>query len=1217
MHEGQVADGGIFVHGGPGLRDGQSIARLVLPIESLARLVRESELPGVELVPPARGVVVLRLAAQPEDGLEQWRFEGVASADGLRAEIDGYEDLPDIESTWQIEGLFDLAASTLAETAVFGHVLGFETRLSVDELAFDNYSRPVGLAVAATLDLAEATRALAATAGGDPAVPDPLTGRLGFHATATTIAPGNIAADWTFDFQPGTLATLEPFAPWPGQLGPAPRDLSPLAYSLRGTIHHDVTQESTRWTFEQTSGDLAAEVTGAGEYNSRTGTGNATLRKVVELGEVSAAFGDVLDRAAGLRDLTGRVVFETESGIANSVTFLTKGQFLVDDLGLSAPSLGAAIDGERVLLEWDAEVQLPDAAATIHRLSLETAPLRIVASGLLSPGEVDFESESTFDFDALAERGLLPVDFEAAGTASLQLTSKGSPNEVLDIDVALDLDEAFQYHQEHVAQFADSAALRMSTSLRPREEPLRFIALDVTELSLGEGFLGTLSIEWIDGNILSGVVSLEGALAPLLAIPDPELLAASGIMLLAEGDTLLRSTFTGALARDEALGWQPIGEWIIDGDVAMDVSYAEWDADFGGGLLEGATLSHQFRVGVPADQPTAFALDASGTIAAERMEDVAGLSLSNVRTETVLVLNPSSLVLTVQQLATDGGRYAMDGMSVRVPAMSANADARWNPATETANLVMSLPEGSDVLEGDLTAQWRGDIQRWEASGYLAASSLGALAQMVEFNPPLALPPILGAARLTFDAWGGIPTEAAFASGFLPIGGTVEWDVAVDEIDGGLDYQLAGFISAGRIAFEEEEGRILAEGRALLREFANLSLRSKPLREVEAEFTADFAGFHSIAWDLADFRIGNYGTNARANGTITDLDRALADTASVGLARWLQNIAINGRLRGEQDLAGFTGFLPLLSAGGVLDLSYDFRSAPGAAILTDGLIDLRNVELHWGDLFHLEGVNGSWEFAKSILLGETARRPTPPPAGVFTIDRIAFGLPPFMSEMRDSRATIRGLEAPMTLDMTSRGFIGGTASANALLRVANGDPMIEARLQATGIDIARVALPDRAHAASRREWEASAISLASWRLREVAGERTLEDLNVSLQSTRIGTQAFARLLQAMDPEETDPSIQQSRSALRLGTPTAARANMRGGLISFDADLRMAAGIQTVVLPILNRQPIGDLLEVYQLRETMAVMPLARWGILLLMAEDLDTLERTLMQGGGTP
>jgi hypothetical protein len=104
---------------------------------------------------------------------------------------------------------------------------------------------------------------------------------------------------------------------------------------------------------------------------------------------------------------------------------------------------------------------------------------------------------------------------------------------------------------------------------------------------------------------------------------------------------------------------------------------------------------------------------------------------------------------------------------------------------------------------------------------------------------------------------------------------------------------------------------------------------------------------------------------------------------------------------------------------------------------------------------------------------------------------------------------------------------------------------------------------------------------------------------------------------MDPEETDPSIQQSRSALRLGTPTAARANMRSGLLSFDADLRMAAGIQTILLPILNRQPIGDLLEVYQLRETMAVMPLVRWSILLLMAEDLDTLERTLMQGGGTP
>ncbi len=1217
MHEGQIGEGGFYIHAGPGLTDEESIARVVLPLGGIADLLRESELPGAGLVPRSEGQLIARVAAMPEADGTRWNMEGALTAVGVWAEFEGYEDLPAIDSTWNVDGVFESQENAFENLAVSGRVFGFETMVRAERLLLDDFSRPRGLSIEATLDLAEASRTLAVTAGGDPQGPTPLEGSLAFSAHATTLEADQVAAEWQFTLRPGMLTTIEPFAPWPvEQLGDAPRDLTPLAFALEGTARAHWTEQQYEWEFHRVESSLASEVSGNGTYNGSTGDGNARMRKVVELEALQAAFGDVLARVAGIDELDGTVVFESNTEISESVSVISQGELRLQDLRLAMPQAGLDLDGEQMGLTWQAETHLPTAAARLNHVALESELVAMTLSGLISPQELNLTIDGNLDFDALTDRGLIPDGIALAGTADAAMGIRGNPEESVEIDLSLDMDESFAFAQQGVVQVYDRGAVRATTTIPLTDGPARFTNLDITELSIGDTMLGTLSVEWSESNELTGTMSLEGSLDTALSIMAPELFVAMGMDLLADGDGLVRSSFNGRLTHDEALGWQPEGDWTFDSDVAMDIAYVEWLADWGSGLVEEGTISHQIQMSLPMDGTGTFSLTDSGTITAGMMDGVAGLTLENTSLDSTFVMSGGATSLKVDRLSTDGGSYAAEGMRVAVPPVAASVETELGAEGKASSLILRIEEGSEVLDGNVTATYRADSERWEADGKLSVPSLAALLGLLEFDPPMDLPPVTGGALVTFDLWGGIPSEAAIASGHYPVGGTMEWDIAIDELDGGLDYQVGGLISGGRVEFEEEEGRVTASGRAVMREFANLSLRAKPLRDIEAEFTADMDGFASIAWELLDFRIGNYGTTARANGNFFDLDRALRDTTHPGLGHWLQNIAMDGRLRAEQDLTGFTGFMPMLATAGVMDLSFDYRSAPDAALFANGLLDMRDVEVHWADMFHLEGANGSWEFAKTLLLSPAARRPPPPPAGVFTVDRVAFGLPPFMAEMREIRTTLRGLEAPVTLEMTSRNFVGGTASGNAVLRMAGGDPTMEARLQATGLDVARIAQPDESTGTVRREWEVSAVSLATWRLRDVPGERSLEDLGVSLQSTRIGTRAFSRLLQAMDPDETDPSIQQSRSALRLGTPTAARADMRSGLISLDADLRLAAGLQTIQLPILNRQPIGDLLEVYQLQETMAVMPLVRWGILLLLAEDLETFERTLIQGGGT-
>src|SRR5690606_31584518 len=147
-----IAEGGIFIHGGPGLRGEESVARVVLPLEALSQLLQDSQIPGTDAIPAAEGEIALRIAATPENGIDQWQFDAAITGDQMRAQIEGYEDLPSVDMAWNLDGHLDLVANALHNLSLGGHLIGFETRIVVEQLPFDRVAQPIGLRAEATLD---------------------------------------------------------------------------------------------------------------------------------------------------------------------------------------------------------------------------------------------------------------------------------------------------------------------------------------------------------------------------------------------------------------------------------------------------------------------------------------------------------------------------------------------------------------------------------------------------------------------------------------------------------------------------------------------------------------------------------------------------------------------------------------------------------------------------------------------------------------------------------------------------------------------------------------------------------------------------------------------------------------------------------------------------------------------------------------------------------
>ena len=176
-----------------------------------------------------------------------------------------------------------------------------------------------------------------------------------------------------------------------------------------------------------------------------------------------------------------------------------------------------------------------------------------------------------------------------------------------------------------------------------------------------------------------------------------------------------------------------------------------------------------------------------------------------------------------------------------------------------------------------------------------------------------------------------------------------------------------------------------------------------------------------------------------------------------------------------------------------------------------------------------------------------------------------------------------------------------------LREVAGDPTVVGGAQVTGLNGS--AFMPGTEFPSRRDADINGVMTALWRLPEDPQGTALDYVTFNAVSTRIGKKAFVRLLQAMDSRSESPQFQNAIMALSLGTPSGASMSLENSLVTMSGSVRLVGGIELPV-PVLDRTPLGDVIEVYGLGDTTALLGVTRWGLRLLLAEDLDALERRL-------
>jgi hypothetical protein len=384
---------------------------------------------------------------------------------------------------------------------------------------------------------------------------------------------------------------------------------------------------------------------------------------------------------------------------------------------------------------------------------------------------------------------------------------------------------------------------------------------------------------------------------------------------------------------------------------------------------------------------------------------------------------------------------------------------------------------------------------------------------------------------------------------------------------------------------------------------------KPMRDTVLRADLRFDDIDRLSGVVHEARLRNYGAHATGRVEVSGLQAALASEETNPVRKWLGNLDIDSAMTLRQDLLSLSGIHPYVMLEGRLESTLAMRNQPARGLELEAETTIRDGGLVFADMVEASGVTGGWRTRKTLAARDVVLdRPALPP-GEFRIAEASFGppgRPGLKANTRDVLLTMRGFDEPVRLGLEVRDLLGGNAVAQAALDLNGRDPVLSADMQVAGVDAGQLG---GLSSSDLRAWEINGAGSANWRLRAVGFDRALEDLTLRADSTRIGRLALSRLLEALDADQDDPRFQNARAALRFGTPVMAQARLDNSLVTFASELRMPGGLP-LALPILDRQPLGDMIEVYDFDRFSPMFSLTRTGLLVLLAEDMQELEETL-------
>ncbi|MDK2971987.1 MAG: hypothetical protein PWP23_1742 [Candidatus Sumerlaeota bacterium] len=1203
----QIADGGFYVHA-TAVEDAENTVRLVLPLEHAEAFAHAASLP-VD-IPPFGGEIDWTVGWTQRAAFRQWTLETSLKGTGLRATLPSV-DVPAQDARIEASASVDLDARVANAVRAEGALAGITFDARATRIPFDNPFATEGVALQAAVDLTQATSLASQVRGGTGA---PIaTGSIAFEAMQRDLHEDGGTIEATLTMAPGELMTLRPFvAQDPEFLLEVPMDLTPLHLETHATISAGIASKSARLVIDRWENPivtrLECDVSGTGD----TMSGGGTLAGSIDLAHPLEAWGPRFRKEA-MPAVQGALDFDIEASADGAKKFASEGALALRGFSVAFVDKPEPLALPETTLAWDLSVNNETPSVVVRRIALENDFAVWTLDGSMTDA-FDIRTHAEADLGPIMELASLFKEMPVAVTGKpvLDASLHGTAGDRLDIALGVETAANLTVVKEGTLSLDAPVFLDSACTVAWSNDVLSSMTMTIADFSLGEAFGMTDETEVALGETIVSTSRAAATVryAPILAMLDPALLEQFDAAVALEGETTVEPVIHFVLQKtaEGIIFPEPVE---IEGTAVTEIAALEWAFREMSGYVEGFFDEREFAFTVDPADPKGFAYEDQGFTGAELVSGPMGLELGAWQVGAAQAFAMTGARVELAGLELSSLRWQSGEMAIQLPrtAVSGNLDFAMEPmAVKVGQLEVQL---GNSLHAASDMAYSADDRRWSTR---TSMELGDVAEPLGWTTlPAAMreaiPALEGSLRLEADLAGTLPGEDFDpTTSPLPVAGT--FAASANDIGLRMPVLVMEKLNAtieGNIDGATRSGDVTAS--VAIDRAWNPGLTLKAARDMTLKAEAAFTDADSVRGSIGELRIRNYGTLAEGTFAVSGIMDALASAETNPIAKWLGNLDIDASARAEQDLLWLSGIHPSLLLDGQLDATFEMTNRPERGLTLDAAMEIADGELIFADMVEASGISGSWQTRKTLAARNVVMEHKDLPPGEFRVVQASFGPPgrPGL-KARTSNVLLRlhGFDEPVRAELEIRDLMSGNAVARTALNLVETDPVLSGDLQVAGVDAGQLAgLATR----DKREWEINGAGSANWRLRDLGFQRVLEDLSLRMDSTRIGRLALTRLLEALDAEQDDPRFQNARAALRFGTPTMAQARLNNSLVTFGSELRMPGGV-TLSLPILERQPLGDMIEVYDFDRFSPMFSLTRTGLLVLLAEDLAELEQIL-------
>lgn len=1206
--------------------------------------------PDLELPETVAGTLELGLKATHSQQFQHFTAETEASLRGFAVEggpVAGRLALPGLEHSAFAE--VDLASHTLERLDL--SLESAPLTLTAEAAALDWLHPAEGsrLMAQGSFDLGRLASIGAEVLGaGDQA--SLLDARFGFSARLLEESgPNLVAVGLTAEAELGELRTLEPFAENPEFLTSGSLNLRPLSFVARGPVRyraseHLVTVPDLEFAGAFTTASLRAEV----NLDDPLATWELALFGGTHLTDLIAW--DALDRfkPADLPDVRALADYAISGYAVTATEVATSGTVNLTNVTVDLPLRGKVLDNATIAADWDVRADYEDLTVDIARVGLESPILRANLRGRYTPRDFNLEGGAGADLEPIMDIASLFAEIPAqvGGSLAAEFSGSGNPGDAVEMTLRATTPRPLAVEMPGLIAFSEPFSTSLAGQALWEGDGISTATLDLNSFTFGDALAanGKAVVDLTGGRGLDFELDSLLNTSPTLALLDPALLESYGAAVAAEGtiETFVAVDGPFAFGEDGVVfseAWTIAGEndialefvdWLYQPEPAPDETGELAEPEPLAGVLGGVFDNRKFNVSVDLTSPVETLVYEDGAISGfDFVEGPMGVAVDTTRVETaVRYATGEPIPFSVMRGSYLGGvRYGNEIVTLEWPRTDfATATVTDLEATEFLLDWLEFRSGN-VFSGDVSALVDWATLAWRAEGGLQLESADALDQTYTLSDEALaalVPEMQGGAALLFDLKGYPPPVDYQVLDGWPVTGRLRASLEGFQArsrgaePGEALYDLQGVRGAYSLDLPTT-GSLAMAAEFLIDRVDSNAIPEKPLEDLEFRGHLAVDELDEVSGELELFEIASYRTQASGTLRIEGLRDALAANEWAALPVWLQNVTLRLNANLAQDLTGLDGFVEDLDSSGALDLNLTVSNTPRNRFRFAPLLKADNVNFAYGQLFRLDNFRGEWNLEKTLLLDPGARPAPPAPPGILKIEDIFIDANGLGGHLSGTTLELRGVERGLTISTTTVNFLGGPATSQWKLFLDRGLPILSGSMEITGLNGGNI-VPGF-NVRDVRQAEINAVASLRWIFPENPAQTLMDNLALSVRTTRIGSQALRQILRALDSNQDDPRFQAAIAALNLGSPSDVELRLENALVTARGDLRLATG-NAVPLPILDREPVGGLVGVYDFSAQAQLLEMVRRAIIVILSDDLSVLQEAIRpldgdtEGGAT-